>query len=257
MLGKYFKRIRELIIHDTFKPRNNDVFLVSYPRSGNTWVRFLLANLIAYDKNGPVDFYSVHRYIPDMQIQSHLSFLKKLDSPRVIKSHTEWDPGFRRVIYLLRDGRDVMVSYYHYLRNKGSFTGSLLDFMREDDAFPSQWTRHVSSWLDNFEGDLLLVRYEDLLANPEGELRRMADFIGLPCDKERIAFAMKYSSFKSMKRIEQEKGRPYNNAPGMDFVRKGQSGDWINYFDDKCKIIMKKYANDILYKYGYVKDDRW
>src|SRR5438132_5015556 len=89
----------------------DDVFLVSYPRSGNTWTRFLLGNLI--DQNDPVTFSNVESRIPEIYFNRD-RFLRALPRPRMLKSHEPFQPHYPRVIYIVRDPRDVAVSFYHH-----------------------------------------------------------------------------------------------------------------------------------------------
>src|SRR5579862_3428641 len=89
----------------------DDTFLVSYPKSGNTWVRFLLANLIY--PNEEIGFSNINRVLPSPDVLSR-RFLKKLPRPRILKSHQPYDLRFRRVVYLVRDPRDVVISEYHF-----------------------------------------------------------------------------------------------------------------------------------------------
>ena len=85
----------------------DDTFLVSYPKSGNTWVRFLLANLI--HPNEKVSFSNINRLLPAPGVLSK-RFLRTLPRPRILKSHEPFDARFKKVIYLVRDPRDVAVS---------------------------------------------------------------------------------------------------------------------------------------------------
>src|SRR5438034_5257902 len=87
----------------------NDVFLVSYPRSGNTWIRFLIGNL-AYPDD-PVTFANIEHRIPSIYTYPN-RVLRRL--PRILKSHEAFDPRYPRVIYIVRDPRDVAVSFYHF-----------------------------------------------------------------------------------------------------------------------------------------------
>src|SRR6476660_7215926 len=75
----------------------DDTFLVSYPRSGNTWVRFLLANL-RYP-NQSVGFANINRLLADPAVSTS-RFLEKLPRPRILKSHEPFDVRFRKVVYL-------------------------------------------------------------------------------------------------------------------------------------------------------------
>src|SRR5271163_2666342 len=91
----------------------DDIFLVSYPKSGNTWTRFLLGNLMHTDCR--ITFSNVEQKVPDIYGASK-NTLKKSPRPRLLKSHECFDPRYRRVIYVVRDPRDVAVSAYHYDR---------------------------------------------------------------------------------------------------------------------------------------------
>lgn len=235
-----------------------DVFVVSYPRSGNTWVRFLLANLIRYDSGESVDFHSVHQVIPAIEVEAHREILRTMSPPRLIKSHNPYNPRFKKVIYILRDGRDVMVSYYYYLTRQGRFEGRFLEFLKKKDIYPCLWHEHVESWLQHTnELELLLIRYEDQLQQPEIELEKMARFAGLPCDRDRLHWAVSNSSFDAMRKIEREKGRAFGPTQGFEFVRKGAVDDWQNHFDFAHKKVFKSYANQTLLRLGYVDSEDW
>lgn len=251
-------KYREGNIFDHFDVREDDVFLVSYPRSGNTWVRFHLANLTRYNLGEPVDFHSVHQAIPAIEIEAHREMLKTMPPPRLIKSHNLCDSRLRRVIYILRDGRDVMISYYCYLTGIRRFEGSFLDFLGKRDLYPCLWHEHVESWLQcTSQSELLLIRYEDLIRQPEIELEKMARFAGLPCDRERLRWAISNSTLDAMRRVEKEKGRAFGPTQGFEFVRKGIVGDWQNYFDSTHKEVFKSYANQTLLRLGYVDSEDW
>lgn len=241
-----------------FDPRESDVFIFSYPRSGSTWVRFLLANLTRYDSEDPVDLHSVHRVIPDIMQRAHREVLQAMPSPRLLKSDHPYDSRLKTVIYVLRDGRDVMVSYYHLLSGQGRFEGSFLELLDKEDLKPCLWHEHVESWLlrDNQDG-LLLIRYEDLHRQTEVEVARMARFIGLPCDKAQLDWAVSNSGFETMHRVEAEKGRAFYADRRFLAVRKGTIGDWGDHFDVAHKNVFKRYANRTLLQFGYVENENW
>jgi len=241
-----------------FRIDPDDLFIVSYPRSGNTWVRFLLANLMQYDRGEAVDFHSVHERIPDLEIAAHRQRLQTMAAPRMIKTHRLPDPRLARVIYLLRDGRDVMVSYFHFLRKQGRFEGDFLTFLQQD-ARPRAWQEHVTSWLEAGPPcDLLLVRYEDLVLDTAAELTKMARFAGLPCEPERFRFSIEHSSFEEMRAIERQKGRAFGpQGKDFQFVRKGMVGDWREAFEAPHKALFKKQANRALIRFGYAEHENW
>src|SRR5438132_14035201 len=94
----------------TIRIRPDDVFIVSYPRSGNTWIRFLLANLLAPHET--ITFRNIEDYVPD--IHKSASALAGWQGHRYLKSHHPYYDSYPRFIYIYRDGRDALVSYYHY-----------------------------------------------------------------------------------------------------------------------------------------------
>src|SRR5437868_14217489 len=88
----------------------DDIFLVSYPRSGNTWTRFLIGNLIHQDE--PVTFANIESRIPEIYFNPDHR-MRRLPRPRILKSHECFQPHYRQIIYIVRDPRDVAVSFYH------------------------------------------------------------------------------------------------------------------------------------------------
>jgi hypothetical protein len=115
MIAKVAASVRYLLGKDspgrTLRTFPDDTFIVSYPKSGNTWTRFLVASLIHCDE--PMTFLRADRVIPTIDSQSRRYF-KGLARPRVIKSHFPFDQTYKRVIYIVRDPKDVAVSQYHY-----------------------------------------------------------------------------------------------------------------------------------------------
>lgn len=91
---------RKLRIERDITVYEDDVFLTSYPRSGNTWMRFLVGNLVHPDE--PVTFLNLERLLPDMYIHSDRE-MRKMRLPRVIKSHECFDPRYKRIVYIVRD----------------------------------------------------------------------------------------------------------------------------------------------------------
>lgn len=239
----------------------SDAFIVSYPKSGNTWVRFLLANLIAPGR--PVDFSSVHGIIPDIYRARALD-LRATAAPRLLKSHEYFDPRYRRAVYVVRDPRDVVISYYHHHRRQETMPGSfsMERYVRrfiagELDAYGS-WRDHVGSWLGarRHHPGFLLVRYEDLSAAPERELRRMIDFLQLPCHKQSLADVIERCSFEEMRRLERfqvEITRTLEpRRARMPFVRSAKVGGWTVELDPKLAGCIVEAWGEAMADLGYV-----
>ena len=98
-----------------FEVFEDDAFIVSFPKSGNTWTRFLIANLLHPEQ--PADFSNIDRLIPESEGLTR-NELNRVPRPRIMKSHEYFDPRFRKVIYIVRDPRDVAVSQFQYYRKR-------------------------------------------------------------------------------------------------------------------------------------------
>jgi len=215
-----------------------DIFLVAYPKSGITWLRFLIGN---YMSGNECDFSNSHFLIPD--IHYNLEYCRSLKSPRIIKSHMPYTKRYPRVVYLVRDGRDVAVSFFYYLKKykqidqDKSFSEFLPEFNKGPiDRFGS-WSRHAESWMKHSGPNLLIVRYEDLLENTEAELKKILTFCRFDIDDARVTTAIEYSSMDKMRKSEldeQDKNELFSNSDkSISFVRSGKSGNWSEYFNER------------------------
>jgi hypothetical protein len=219
--------------HYTVYP--DDTFLVSYPKSGNTWVRFLLANLIY--PNETVGFANINRLLPAPGVLTK-RFMKSLPRPRILKSHEPFDVRFRKVIYLVRDPRDVAVSEYHFDRKKRYIAeGMTLEqfiepFLAGETSSYGSWWEHVASWIGPRYGNpaFLVARYEDLLADPIGETGKIAEFLGIAADEARLKAAVERSSADRMRKLEKQDADKWtgtkNTVKDIPFVRAAKSGGW-------------------------------
>jgi hypothetical protein len=217
-----------------FRPEPDDTFLVSYPKSGNTWLRFLLANL----RHPEVDFRNIERLVPDVEGTSLREF-RRVPRPRLIKSHYWFDPWYPRVIYIVRDPRDVVISQYHFQRKRRLIQdGYPLEtyverFLAGEVSDYGSWRDHVATWMvahDDNSSRYLLVRYEDLLASTSAELKRVADFLALAPTEGEIARAIERSSPDAIRRMEQVDGDKFqltrSTRKDIPFCRSAKAGEW-------------------------------
>lgn len=245
----------DVVFETAFNYRSKDVVLASYPKSGSTWLRFMLAALISEDPQ-QVDFLNVQIRVPELSNTAahHGVDFDALPDPRLFRSHAPYNPCFPRVVYLLRDPRDVFVSYYHHQRKFAQYTGSLTDYLRSHRG-RYNWASHVAGWLDHADDPdrFLIVRYEMLRADPIAELTRVVRYIGLDADEMRIRTAVEISSFENMRRLEDHKGLGYvaGGDPTQRFVRRGKANGWRDELNAENQALVEAMCGNTMRRAGY------
>lgn len=237
----------------------DDIVLASYPKSGNTWMRFLVANLITEE---PVTFENIENIIPDIYVWDDARF-KNMERPRILKSHEYFDPRYGKTIYIVRDPRDVVVSYYHHHIKFNLIRPDcrLDDFVERFvegllDPFGS-WGGNVGSWLGarRHSSSFLLVRYEDLLSSPTSEMKRVAEHLGLDRTDSQLDGVIEKSSFDNMKKMEKKQTDSWKaldtTRKDMPFVRDGKKGGWKKVLSEKAVCTIEGAWGDIMSELGY------
>jgi len=235
-----------------------DVFIVSYPKSGNTWARFLIGNL-AHDE--PVTFANVEALVPSIYVHPD-RVLRRL--PRILKSHECFDPRYRKVIYIARDPRDVAVSYYHHcikmrwLSDQCSLDEFVPRFMApEFEINFGTWSDHLMSWLgtrrdsDNF----LFLRYEDLIEEPQRELAAVAALLNVDAAPQRLQRAIALSSADRMRDLEKQQGEQWElikeSRKDKSFVRSAKAGGWRKALSPQSAALIEAAWGPVMESVGY------
>jgi len=245
-----------------FRVYPDDTFLVSYPRSGNTWTRFLIANLVHPDK--AVSFTNIEQLIPDTSSQSNRA-LKRTPRPRIIKTHQYFDHRYPRTIYIVRDPRDVALSYYDFQRKYRQIEdGYPLDRYVDDfvcgrliSADWGTWAENVASWVytRGNRKEFLLLRYEDMIKDTAAELLRIAAFLGIEADPQRLQGAVERSSADRMRELEKSEAGQWiatkNRRQDIPFVRVAKSGGWKASLPQACVGQIEAAWGDLMTTLGY------
>ena len=241
----------------------DDTFLVSFPRSGNTWTRFLIGNLVR--PNEPITFLNVENVIPDTTALSK-NDLSRIPRPRIIKSHQYFDPRYKKVIYIVRDPRDSIASYYNWLRKYGEieddypFEQYVSRFIAGD--LPGligwgSWGEHVLSWLAPRHHDpgFLLLRYEEMLAEPARELGKVSKFLGLDATPQSLATAVERSSADTMRTMEKSQSEGWVVTKGkrqdIPFVGKAKQGGWRSSLPEAAVEMLESAWGPLMKALGY------
>ncbi|XP_066233318.1 sulfotransferase 1C4 [Saccopteryx leptura] len=235
-----------------FQAKPDDLLISTYPKAGTTWTQEivdLIQNEGDVDKSqrAPthVRFPFIEWIIPS--IGSGLEKANAMPSPRTLKTHLPihlLPPSFLekncKIIYVARNPKDNMVSYYHFQRmNKalpapGTWEEYFESFLNGKVCWGS-WYDHVKGWWEaKGQHRILYLFYEDLKMNPKHEIRKLGEFIGKNIDDNVLDKIIHHTSFDVMK---QNPMANYSSIPTeimnhfiSPFMRKGAVGDWKNHF---------------------------
>lgn len=233
----------------------DDTFLVSYPRSGITWLRFMLTGLLWHRE---VSFNTVRRVIPGIHTRTDEE-LQYAPYPRLLKSHAPGNPRYPRVVYLVRDGRDVAVSLYYLRTRRGAaydnFSSFLRKFLAGQTGSMGSWAGHVHSWLALAETrPFLMISYEALQADAHGTLSQIADFLSVSYSPQDLERAVAAGAFSRMRAQESAVYQRSAADPSSQFeVRKGVSGDWRNHFSETDHDLFWDEAGEAMRAAGYTR----
>lgn len=270
MLDRLKGRMKHLVRRDQLatrwevpNPRDSDIYLVSYPKSGNTWVRYLLAYAI-WPELTDVDLVEMAAYIPSFHLKHDSKMLLDSRAPcnqlkhRIIKEHTPYNrlakKHVKRALCVVRDGRDAMVSYWHFCNQRDQTNIPLGDFI-ELSSKPGHsygpWKSHVKGWLNADLDSKLIVRYEDLIDDTVACLKKALDFAEISVPEKDIENAVRRASFDSMKKLEKEKGFNLEQLRTVEFVRQGKQGSWQEVFGPEDLELFNKYHGGAIPELGY------
>jgi len=210
------------------KPRNrtDNIYLVSFPKSGNTWISFLIANAINeyLDLKMKVNFFNIHFFIPEIS-DSTPSNLEYYPFRKIIKSHNNFTKDYRYIFLLIRNPYDVMISYFYYLKNLNQYNKNFSSFIRDEKYGIKAWCKHTESWLNESipSQRLHIFFYEDFKQNPEKELKKMFNLMGFNTEHFILKEAVEKSNFSNMKILEKTTGSySMKKYEKFTFVRKGE-----------------------------------
>ena len=249
------------------------VFVVSFPKSGRTWLRVLLSrykqNLLGIDdfyiklhalySENPIPspqfiFYHGRSSVVEEEIPSYGERMVRKLLPGQRNLQYPFDLSYcsgSKVVFLIRDPRDTIVSYFHQASSRSRiYKGSISEFIR-DPLFGVQRVLAFFNFVAAHSQaiDHHIVHYEDLHANTSGELTGVLQFADVKIVKEHIAEAIKFAKFENMKKMESEESQGHKlspkdkDDPNSFKVRKGKVGSFhdelserdINYLEQQIE----------------------
>ena len=231
----------------------SDVFIVGYPKSGSTWFQDLVSAIVYGVNPSYCPPQLSHELVTDVHFKE---FYRRYSKPAYFKTHHLPRPEYRKVVYLLRDGRDVMVSYYHHNTNLARHSIDFMRMVRNGEGLsPSKWHEHVDSWKENpYRAEILTIKYEDLMRDAAHEMARFCKFVGIDRNASFIEQMTSLTSFGPMQAKEAKlKEYVFGEWPKDKlFRRRGQVGSYLDEMpaDVLCAFISD--AGETLKECGYL-----
>jgi hypothetical protein len=228
------------LFQDSLRP--TDVFLVGHPKSGNTWLAYMLAVAMERNFGKKATLANVREFIPAVHARdSKIASYARFSDPRIFRNEGPAYPDlYPKTIYLIRDPRAVLVSYYHHcVHDTGNFDWPLKDFVdemltrghvRNIETYLVRWDRQVVQWLERSElMRVKIVKYEEMIKDRRKVLGDVMEFVGFRCDENDIASAVERGSFDNMRKEEEMYGaEPYSGTQGERgyYIRRGKTDGW-------------------------------
>ncbi|XP_046959909.1 sulfotransferase 1 family member D1-like isoform X1 [Vanessa cardui] len=261
--------------------RPDDIWVVSFSRSGTTWLQelvWLIANNLNYDGAATTPLTKRYAFIeyptqasekrkdqtPSTNSNHRATFddfrnLHTLTSPRFVKTHLPLSllpPKLldtAKVLYIARDPRDVAVSF-HFMHKLFRYFDEGVTFEEFWDLFKKDLLLHLpifphieEAWAKRDHENMMFLFYEEMQKNLQSVIDKVCKFLGKDYTNEQKVKLAEHLSFENMKKSSGFKfGKSENKDSEITFMRKGKSGNWINYFNTEK---MKKEVDEYFEKH--------
>ncbi|KAI7748834.1 hypothetical protein M8C21_024921 [Ambrosia artemisiifolia] len=271
----YEEIIKEVVLaQQSLKAHPTDVFLCSYPKSGTTWLKALVFAIITREKfdesNSPLLTTMPHNCIPFLEVELEQTIASQGNSS-FVATHLPYNSLPKsilasncKMVYIYRNVKDVIVSYYHMAREAvklpmedAPFEEAFDEFYHGFSVYGPHWDHILGYWKASMERReiIFFLKYEDLKKEPSINVKKLAEFIGYPFTIEEekagvIESIIKLCSFENLSNLEVNKNGYANEMiENRLFFRKAKDEDWKNYFTDE---MIEKIDNLIYEKLGAI-----
>eukprot|EP00262_Sarcandra_glabra_P011921 TRINITY_DN2955_c0_g1_i1.p1 TRINITY_DN2955_c0_g1~~TRINITY_DN2955_c0_g1_i1.p1 ORF type:complete len:331 (+),score=37.39 TRINITY_DN2955_c0_g1_i1:161-1153(+) len=264
----------------SFKARDDDVFLVTIPKSGTTWLKALGFAIVnrgryAYTQH-PLLTSSPHHLIRWVEIElstNHASdYLTNLGSPRLLATHVPYislpEPLKDldcRIVYVCRNPKDNFISLWRFINNLRTKSRGPLPieeafelFCRGTSVYGPFWDHVLGYWNESLKSPkrVLFLKYEEMKGDTGAILKKLADFLGCPFSLEeerqgKVEEILKLCSFENLSNLKVNRtGILMLGVKNDTFFRKGEVGDWANYFTPQMIETLNKIIEEKLHGSG-------
>ncbi len=227
-----------------------DIFIVGFPKSGNTLMQHILAHLY-YGLNSIASRTMINLIVPDVYSNSHYF---RFDNTCFFKSHERPNSNYKRVIYLIRDGRQALLSYYYMLENLGQSVNLEELYDGTTKIYGGSWSGHIAAWEANpFDAEILFIKYEDIVLNKKDVLRQLCGFLNIDRSEAELQKVIDLTSIEHMKEMEaRDDWKRMKKEKGFysgSFVRKGSVDSFKNKVSGPLITKFEKLNSEMLLKH--------
>ncbi|XP_029801395.1 amine sulfotransferase-like [Suricata suricatta] len=247
--GYYFGRL-ELRIGllenlEDFEIREDDVFVITYPKSGTVWFQQILSLIYFEEHRKRAGSLDTNDQVPFLEYSIKHEDIVKRPSPRLFATHLPYylfPSGMKnkkpKIIYVYRNPKDVVCSYYYFFKNvKLQVTGSFEKFFEqflEGKVVGSLWFDHIKGWYEHKSlCNIQFMMYEEMKKDLRGSIVKVCKFLGKELSDEDMDAVVTQAMFDNMK---SDPRANYDSLMELDgiprnghFLRKGTIGDWKNH----------------------------
>lgn len=254
ILVRYYKgRVTIPLAHYLLEPLQAQ-FIAAYPRSGSTWLRTMVVNVLYPDTHSNPEIFN--KVIPGSTLTRVFTAYNS-PTPHILSTHSKYLPTIKRAVYLIRDGRHSVTSFYRYTTSREGINLSFskwLDYYSKG-LFGPRWDQNTISWLNKgcqeMKENLLVEKYEDFLIDPISELGKVCNFLNISFTNEDLIRSVDASTINKMREWERKLGGEITD-PNASFYRGGKTNEWEHLLTEEDKERFMQISSAALQLGGYV-----
>ena len=237
-----------------FGLKQDDIVMAFYPKTGSTWVRIFLYNLLSQRKSeDSFTFDEVNGTMPNFGAKNFGAVWPFKGVPKFVKTHRNFYKFLydkNKIVLFIRHPKDVMISYYHYAiaKKELNFNGTFEDLLRHPLMGLESYMKFYASWIPNAD---LIIKYEDLRKNPNDVFYNLVQFLKLDFTNDQVITALEVSSIDNTRKAQKKSSQSHQSRfkDGFVFARKGNVGDGESIFESSPEL--EAYYKQLVDKYNF------